>query len=446
MDLSVKKQNTIKSSLFLIFDKLLRVIIGLIVGVWLARYMGKFSFGQLNFSLSIVAITSVLTSGFGGVAVKKFMHPDINDSLFLNSALLLQFIYGLFSFLIPLIYVFLFYNIEDHDVYKFIFILSIPNIFKFTDIFRNYFESKFLIHQIVLIEFTVFFLVTLVRIFLIINGVDIVFFVILISFESVLLSLIWAFKFRKKLIIPNFFSTTYSSFMNLFKISYPIILSGIGVIIYMRLDIIMIKYFSGNEDVGLYSAALRISEGIYFIPMALMPAINPLLLNYFNDKIRYHLLYRNLLILFNIISISFCIFFSFSSDFFIEFLYGLEFSGAGDILVIHIWITIFVFLGIPLSSYLIFEEKSNVLMYKVFIGLIINILLNLFLIPSLGAKGAAYATLITQFFVSFILNFFFTTCRTYFFIQLSSLNFRNFSNAISFFKKTLLNKEYRYNE
>ena len=180
--------------------------------------------------------------------------------------------------------------------------------------------------------------------------------------------------------------------------------------------------------------------------MALMPAINPLLLNYFNDKIRYHLIYRNLLILFNFISISFCIFFSFSSDFFIEFLYGLEFSGAGDILVIHIWITIFVFLGIPLSSYLIFEEKSNVLMYKVFIGLIINILLNLFLIPSLGAKGAAYATLITQFFVSFILNFFFTTCRTYFFIQLSSLNFRNFSNAISFFKKTLLNKEYRYNE
>jgi PST family polysaccharide transporter len=439
MNLSKKKNNTIKSSFFLMFDKILRVIVGVLVGVWLARYMGKFNFGQLNFSLSIVAITSVLTSGFSGIAVKKFMHPDVNDQFFLNSALFLQFLYGLVAFLIPFSFIFLF-DKNENNMITYILILSLPNIFKFTDIFRYYFESKFQTYQLILIEFIVFITITLIRIFFILNGYEIIYFVILISIESIIVSIIWVFKFRRNFNIPNFFSIHFKSLTNLFKLSYPIIISGIGVIIYMRLDIIMIKYFCGNESVGIYSAALRISEGIYFIPMALMVSLNPLFLEYFHDKTKYHFLLKNLLILFNLISVSFCIFFSLFSSFFIKVLYGPEYFGAGQILVVHIWTTIFVFLGIPLGSYLISNSNSSMLMYKVFIGLVINILLNAALIPPLGAIGAAYATLITQIFVSFFLNYFFLNSRTYFYLQLSSFNLKYILNSIFFFKEFFFKK------
>lgn len=437
MDLLIKKKRTIWSSIFSLVDKVLRVIIGIFVGVWLARYLGKSDFGDLNFSLSIVAITSVLTSGFGPLIVKEFMHSNDNESTFLSSALLLQFIYGMISFIIPCLAVYFFYKFEDYEVYKFIVILSIPNVLKFTDIFRSFFESKFLTFEIVAIEFIIFLLITVIRIFFIVNEFQNIYFIFLISIESITLSIIWAFKFFRVYKTPISLTINASYLLNLFNLSFPIILSGIGIIIYMRLDIIMIKYFMGSDKVGLYSAALRISEGIYFIPMALLSAINPLLLNFYKDKLQYHLLYKNILILLNFISLSFCLFFSFTSDFFIQILYGKDFFGAGEILVIHIWTTIFVFLGIPLSSYLIFDHNSKILFYKTFIGLCINIILNFVLIPLYGLKGAAYATLITQVLISFVLNLAFKSCRAFFYIQLSSFDLRNFPRAFLFFKKNI---------
>lgn len=437
MDFLTKKSLTIKSSIFSIGDKVLRVIIGIFVGVWLARYLGKSDFGDLNFSLSIVAITSVLTSGFGPLLVKEFMHSNDNESTFLSSALLLQFIYGVISFILPCLAVYFFYKFEDYDVYKFIIVLSIPYIFKFTDVFRSFFEAKFLTYEIVAIEFIIFLIVTVIRVFFLLNEFSIIYFVFLISFEAIILSIIWTFNFFRINKIPISFTIHFAYLYKLFKLSFPVILSGIGIIIYMRLDIIMIKFFMGSENVGIYSAALRISEGIYFIPMALLSSINPMLLNFYKDKIKYHLLYRNVLILFNFISLCFCLFFSFTSDFFIQILYGTEFVDAGEILVIHIWTTIFVFLGIPLSSYLIFDDNSKILFFKTLIGLIINIILNFVLIPLYGLTGAAYATLITQIIISFILNFAFKSCRAFFYIQLMSFDIRNYSQAFLFFNKNI---------
>jgi PST family polysaccharide transporter len=57
--------------------------------------------------------------------------------------------------------------------------------------------------------------------------------------------------------------------------SWPLILSGLTIILYMRIDQIMLAQMMGNEEVGLYSAVLIFSEIWYFIPTIIVSSIIP---------------------------------------------------------------------------------------------------------------------------------------------------------------------------
>ncbi|PJZ55362.1 O-unit flippase, partial [Leptospira adleri] len=114
---------------------------------------------------------------------------------------------------------------------------------------------------------------------------------------------------------------------------------------------------------------------------------------------------------------------TFLSDPIIQFLFGPRFSEAGVILAIHIWAGTFVFLGVASSRYYLTENLQKVELYKSISGCLSNIVLNFILIPIYGVKGAAIATVISQFFASTLFNLFLKRTREIFFIQVGSVNF-----------------------
>src|SRR3546814_4170403 len=61
--------------------------------------------------------------------------------------------------------------------------------------------------------------------------------------------------------------------------SWPILISGITAVIYVRLDVVMLTWWSSPEEAGIYSAAARLSEVWYFVPTLLMNAVFPGLLS-----------------------------------------------------------------------------------------------------------------------------------------------------------------------
>ncbi len=170
----------------------------------------------------------------------------------------------------------------------------------------------------------------------------------------------------------------------------------------MQIDILMLKYFTGSKEAGIYSAAARISEAWYFIPVAIVTSVFPAIIHARKtDPLRYQKRLQNLYDLLVIISLPVALIVSLGADTFIDLLYGDKFLGAGTMLSIHIWSGIFVFLGSASGQYLLAEGYTMISFYRTAIGAITNILLNLWLIPIYGGLGASAATLIAYLVATF---------------------------------------------
>jgi PST family polysaccharide transporter len=78
----------------------------------------------------------------------------------------------------------------------------------------------------------------------------------------------------------------------------------------------------------------------------------------------------------------------------IYFLYGPDYVAAGPILAVHIWAGLSVALGVATSPWLVNEGMASVKLQMTIFGAIVNVLLNLWLIPLYQGFGAAIATVI----------------------------------------------------
>jgi O-antigen/teichoic acid export membrane protein len=105
----------------------------------------------------------------------------------------------------------------------------------------------------------------------------------------------------------------------------------------------------------------------------------------------------------------------------IKLLFGIQYQFAGNVLRIHIWASVFVFLGVAIGRYLITENYTKISFLRTFMGGIVNVILNIILIPKYGINGAAIATLISYFISTFLIVLIPKTYRN------SVLMFKSFS-------------------
>ena len=193
----------------------------------------------------------------------------------------------------------------------------------------------------------------------------------------------------------------------LLKSSLPLLLAGLAVTLYMRLDIVMLKQMADDQEVGIYSAATKISEILYFFPVLIVASVSPYIIKLQkSDPIQYAMRLRQLYFFLSWLAVGLSIPFSFFADQIVEVLYGRDFLGAGRVLAIHVWASLAVFLGVASSQHLLVENLQKISFYRTLIGLICNVILNLLMIPTLGAIGAAAATVVSYFVATFSLVFF----------------------------------------
>jgi len=182
----------------------------------------------------------------------------------------------------------------------------------------------------------------------------------------------------------------------LLKASWPLIISSMAIVTYMKIDQIMLSEMVSDQAVGVYAAAIRISELWYFIPMAITTSLFPAIVN--AKKISETLYLNRLQKLYDLLawmSIGIAIPVTIFSEEIVKIVLGTEYILAADVLTVHIWAGIAVFLGVGSSQYLITENLTKLSFYRTFIGMILNIVLNFILIPSYGIIGSAVATLIS---------------------------------------------------
>ena len=212
----------------------------------------------------------------------------------------------------------------------------------------------------------------------------------------------------------------------LLKDSWPLIFSGLVISIYMKIDQVMIKEMLGSKEIGQYAIAVKISEAWYFIPMTISSSLFPAIISAKNESLlTYKTRLQNLYELLMWIAVSIAITSTFLAPFLITTLLGEVYLPAANVLSIHIWAGIFVFLGVANGKQLLIENLQKISLINRTIGAFLNIIFNMLLIPRYGISGAAVATIISQSYATYWGLLFFARTRKFFWDLTQAIFFWN---------------------
>ena len=381
-------------------------ILSLIVGIFIAKFLGPHDFGDLSFAVAFTAIIAAVgTLGLDSFIIREILHQPAKRDEVMGTAFWMRI--GVSIFLVPasvLIYLF-FRSLADQQGAELTLVITFcasALFFKAFNIIDSYFQSQVRSKFVVQVQNICLIISSLIKISFVLLKLPLVYFAFALVLDGLMLSIgLVIIYHRENLQIKAWVFNTARA-KSLLSQSWPLILSAVMVTLYMQIDILMLKYFAGSTEAGIYSAAARISEAWYFIPVAIVTSVFPAIIHARKTDIaRYQRRLQNLYDLLVAISLPVALIVSLGADTFIRLVYGEQFDGAGVMLSIHIWSGIFVFLGSASGQYLLAEGFTMISFYRTAIGAIANILLNLWLIPMYGGLGASAATLIAYFIATF---------------------------------------------
>lgn len=408
---------------WLIFDKLFRMGGGLLVGILVAKYLGPANFGLFNFSFSFVWLFShIVTLGLDEIILKDLINYPSFKNKILGTGLILKILGGLFAFILILFSTYFIKN-KDDAFLSLTLVISISMILKNVGVLRLFFESCLKSRFNVLAENFGFIGVSFLRLYLVSTRSDVISFAYALIFEVVICGGFLLFFYKKN--IGNFTDLVFEKQISkeMLENSWPLILSGISVMIYVKSDQFLLGLLAGNYETGIYSVAARISEIWYFIPVAIVASVFPKIVEAKAESlIKYERSLKYLLRLLIYSSIVIAILMTFMSEYVVVLLFGNEYLKSSLPLAIHIWVGIFVFIGIASSKILVLENIQKIYLIQTIAGAILNVLLNLYLIPNYGATGASLATLLS-YSLSFLVWCFWPKTRYLGLIIIKSLLF-----------------------
>lgn len=392
------------NTLWLFSEKAIRLIFGLFVSVWVARYLGPTDFGYLNYALSYVFLFSAFsTLGLNEVIIKEIVKNKEEVGTVLGTSIAIKSFATLLIFYPLLISSLYLFNVEN-EAKSIIIIFSATVVFQILYVFDLYLQSQ-VKSKISVIVFSIALIASnLLKIIFIKLKLPTLYFAIAMALEflisSIGLTLFYFVKSKKR--IQDHFKFSKRIAKNLIKVSWPLMLSSLLISLYMKIDQVMIGNIIDQRAVGEYAAALKFSEVWYSFPLILTASLFPAIINAKEIKGEFFYLKRikTLMTLLVWSSIAFAIVMSFLSDHIISFVYGSEFLKASEILKVHIWNGVFVSMGLVSGKWLITENLTILTLRRSLIGCISNIILNFYLIPKWGGIGAAIATLISSSFSS----------------------------------------------
>lgn len=414
----LNNKNIVSNMGWLVTDKIIRMCVGLFIGIWVARYLGPSQYGLLNYCQAIITILLIISSlGLDGLVIRKIVQKEYPKYTILGTAFYLR----LFSsFSLALITILLFYYIEFEDKVSvlIISILSIGVIIQSFDVIDFWFQSQVQSKYIAWSRNIACLISAALKAICIIYQLSIIYFAVIIVFELFISLLIYLYVYRHN--DQDIFMWRFSvkCAKDFFSESLCLLLNAFIVILIFKTDQIMLKLIVDDTAVGIYTVATRITEIFYFIPMIISASCLPKLLEIKKQSVSYYQIkFQQIFAVYSVLSIFIAILITLLAPFGIRILYGEEYYNSIYVLYLYVWTALFVFSGHLRGHWLLNEKKSHYNLYVNIAGFISNVLLNYILIPHYSYYGAAVATVISNFLSHYFLGLFFKNMRDVFIMQ-----------------------------
>lgn len=395
-----------KNTAILFTATVISYILILFVNIYIARYLGAEGFGILSLAIALTGIFTIFTDlGLNTLTVREVTRDKASTNNYLINTSIIKIFLAFLTFGL----IFVTVNIIGYtkEVAYVIYIVTLSVIFTaFTNVFNSIFQAYEQMEYMSIgniLNSAVLFIGVIIGIS---YKLDIFFFAAIYLVAS-LFVLIYSFIiYLLKFPVPKI-SVDLSFWESILKESLPFGVTNIFGSIYYWIDSVILSKMVGNEVVGWYNAAYRLMFVFLSIYTVYLAAIFPVMSKFYKTsdeylKLSYERSYKYLLI----ISLPMAFGTTLLADKIILLIYGNGYIPAIFALQILIWTIPLLFIN-GLSGYLLGAINRQMVLTKItFIGAVLNIILNLLLIPKFSFIGSSVATVVTELSLSLILIYF----------------------------------------
>ena len=402
LHLSPTKEKVVRNVVWAVTGKVVTLLGGLLVGIFVARYLGPEQYGLMSYVMSYVALFQVLASfGMDQIEIREESKTPEEKDKIIGTAFGLKLFFAVVTMGLVALTAWLF---EANPFTKWMIILySTSMIMNSFGVIRNYFTSLVWNEYIVKTEISRTLIGAGFKVVLLLLHAPLVWFIVATLFDTVLIAGGYLVSYRSKIDSVRKWQFDKETAKYLIMQSFPLLLSGAAVVVYQKIDQVMLGNMLDKEAVGFYAVAGTFVTVIGFIPTVLSQTITPILVQTYaknkNEYLRKSQLFLNIsLWVIIIICLLICLF----AYPLIRYTYGFQYLAAVSILQITIFKEIGYAFAQASGTMIITEGIQKYAVLRNLIGCVINITLNLFLIPNLGVIGAAICSVITAFCTGYL--------------------------------------------
>lgn len=419
------KINIAKNSAWLILDHGIRVLMGLLVGVWVARYLGPADYGKLNYVLALVGIWAPFYSlGLDSTVPKELINRQSEQEKILGAAFCLKFCGSLLILALSLGLILLFHY-DNSTFILLAFFIGLSYIFKSFEVINIWFLNKLRSKFSVIARNTGLIASALFKVLLIIGGASIVYFGLAFTIEALIIATVLVLLFLKTESLFDFkkIEISVKQVFELLKKSWVYGLTGFSIVVNLNIDKIMIENMLGSELVGLYSISTFIVFSFGFIAVSVVNSSFATLIRLEKDKSLDYFLadFQKLHNYLALLAYAIIIMTLLTVEYFISSFLGAEYAFSAQIISVQVFILLFRFFRLFQGKWIVIKDLKKFLLLVSLTSVVMNTVLNYIFIKSYGVIGAAYSTVLTASIISLLSCLFNKETRFLFKMQLKAI-------------------------
>ncbi len=364
--------------------------------MYTARYLGPERYGIISFALAFTSIFGVFTDlGLNTLTVREVARNKNLADKYLGNLLLLKSILVILAVFVIVVAI----NLMDHDksTIEVVYLISLSIVIAaFTGVFNSFFQAFERIEYVSIGSLLSSVFMLLGAFYAINRGFGLLGFACIYIFSSIMVFAYTLF-ISKRSLLTNGLKIDLGMVWPTIVEALPFGLTSLSGMIYTYTDSIILSSLQGNEVVGWYNASYRLVLMLLFIPNVINIVIFPVMSRFFTSSPSFmKLLYGKYLKFMLILCIPMGIGTTLIADKIIMFVFGVAFAKSIIALQILVWTIVLTFAGAAFVKLLESTNRQRIITKISLICVVVNVLLNLLLIPKFSYVGSSIATVVTE--------------------------------------------------
>ncbi|MDR3441051.1 flippase [Telmatospirillum sp.] len=378
------------------FEQILRVGLSFLVTVQVINYLGPERFGLYSYVISVVGILAPLTAfGLEQVVIRRLVEYPADRDRLLGTTFAIRLVCGVVGFAVALAIVL----ILDHGSglrLRLTAVAGVMLLLQATDTVAFFFKAIMGAKHIALARLVGLLTASATTIVLLLVGSGVAAFLWMRGLEAGVTGVALLLAYRQWGGRWTSWRFDASECRSLLKAGFPLFIASFAVMVYMRVDQLMLGQLSSEEELGYYGVAVRLAEVLNFVPVAIVTAFYPTLVECHQQGAEaFRRRIQGLYNLMALIGYATAVTATLAAPLGFRILFGHRYDAALPMFNLLVWGMLFVCLGVAMNAMLTVIGRNWISAVATLVGMVVNVLLNFWLIPKLGAVGSAWATLVS---------------------------------------------------